>query len=74
MSGLEGMEFRTVFRNWAEQIESHQRQIFLETAKLVEILKQKKAAAKTKNEILIILKGLQSTVKSVTKVLTTYVR
>jgi hypothetical protein len=73
MSGLEDMEFRTVFKNWAEQIESNQRQIFLETAKLVEMLKEKTVSAKTKNEIIIILKGLQATVKSVSKVLTKYI-
>jgi hypothetical protein len=73
MSGLEDMEFRTVFKNWAEKIESHQHQIFLETAKLVEMLKQKKVSAKTKNEMIIILKGLQATVKSVSKVLTKYI-
>ena len=73
MSGLEDMEFRTVFRNWAEQIENHQHQIFLETAQLVEMLKQRKVSAKTKNEIIIILKGLQATVKSVSKVLTKYI-
>lgn len=73
MSGLEDREFRTVFKNWAEQIESHQRQIFLETAKLVKMMKEKKLSAKTKNEVIIILKGLQATVKSVSKVLTKYV-
>ena len=73
MSDLEDMEFRTVFKKWAEQIESHQRHIFLETAKLVEMLKQRKASAKTKNEIIIIVKGLQATVKSVSKVLTKYI-
>jgi hypothetical protein len=74
MSDLEDTEFRNAFEAWAEQIGSHQHQIFLETAKLVEMLKQKKVSAKTKNEIIIILKGLQATVKSVTKVLTKYVR
>lgn len=73
MSGLEDREFRTVFKNWAEQIESHQRQIFLETAKLVKMMKEKKLSAKTKNEVIIILKGLQATVKSVSKVLTKYI-
>ncbi len=72
MSDLEDTEFRNVFRNWAEQVESHQRQIFLETAKFVEMLKQRKVSAKTKNEILIVVKGLQATVKSVSKVLTKY--
>ena len=73
MSEIENTEFRTVFRNWAEQIESHQRLIFLETAKFVEMLKQRKVSAKTKNEMIIIIKGLQATVKSVSKVLTKYI-
>ena len=72
MSNLEDIEVRALFKNWAEQIESHQHQIFLETAKLVDMLKQRKVSAKTKNEIRIILKGLQATVKSVSKVLTKY--
>ena len=73
MSDLEDREFRVVFKNWAEQIENHQHQIFLETAKLVEMLKQRKVSAKTKNEIIIILKGLQATVKSVSKVLAKHI-
>jgi hypothetical protein len=73
MSDSENLEFRDVFKHWAEQIENHQHQIFLETAKLVEMLKQRQVSAKTKNEIIIILKGLQATVKSVSKVLTKYV-
>jgi hypothetical protein len=72
MSEFKNTEFRAVFRNWAEQIERHQRQIFLETAKFVEMLKQKKVSAKTKNEILIVVKGLQATVKSISKVVTKY--
>jgi hypothetical protein len=73
MSNLEDEEFKAVFKTWAEEIETHQRQIFLETATLVEMLKQKQVSAKTKNEIIIILKGLQATVKSITKVLTKHV-
>ena len=73
MSEFENTEFRTVFRKWAEQIENHQRQIFLETAKFVEIMKQRNVSAKTKNEIIIVVKGLQATVKSVSKVLTKYI-
>lgn len=73
MSDSENLEFRDVFKHWAEQIENHQHQIFLETAKLVEMLKQRQVSAKTKNEIIIILKGLQATVKSVSKVLTKYI-
>jgi len=73
MSDSEDMEFRDAFKHWAEKIENHQYHIFMETAKIVELLKQKKASAKTKNEMIIILKGLQATVKSVSKVLTKYI-
>jgi len=73
MSGSEDVKFRKAFKHWAEQIEKHQHHIFLETAKLLEMLKQKDVSAKTKNEILIVLKGLQATVKSVSKVLTKYI-
>ncbi|MDH5690954.1 MAG: hypothetical protein OEY81_05955 [Candidatus Bathyarchaeota archaeon] len=73
MIDSEDMEFRDAFKNWAEQIENHQHHIFMETAKIVDFLKQKKVSAKTKNEMLIILKGLQATVKSVSKVLTKYI-
>lgn len=73
MSNLEDEEFRAVFKNWAEKIESHQRQIFLETAMLVEMLKKKNVSAKTKNEIIIVLKGLQATIKSISKVLIKHV-
>jgi hypothetical protein len=73
MSDSEDVEFRDAFRNWAERIDYHQYQIFVETAKIVELLKQKKVSAKTKNEMIIILKGLQATVKSVSKVLTKYI-
>ena len=73
MSDSENMEFKDDFKHWAEQIENHQHQIFLETAKLVEMLKQRKVSAKTKNEMIIIAKGLQATVKSVSKVLAKYI-
>jgi F0F1-type ATP synthase alpha subunit len=73
MSDSEDMEFRDAFKHWAEQIDSHQYKIFVETAKIVELLKQKKVSAKTKNEMIIILKGLQATVKSVSKVLSKYI-
>jgi len=73
MSNPEDVEFRDAFKHWAEQIDYHQYQIFVETAKIVELLKQKKVSAKTKNEMIIILKGLQATVKSVSKVLTKYI-
>jgi hypothetical protein len=69
LSDFEDMEFRVAYMNWAEQVEHHQRQIFMETAKLVDLMKQKQVSAKTKNEIAILLKGLQATVKSVSKVL-----
>ena len=73
MSDSEDMEFRDAFKHWAEQIDYHQYQIFVETAKIVELLKQKKVSAKTKNEMIIILKGLQATVKSDSKVLSRYI-
>lgn len=67
------MEFRDVFKQWAEEMDCHQYQIFVETSKIVELLKQKKVFAKTKNEMIIIVKGLQATVKSVHKVLSKYI-
>jgi hypothetical protein len=70
LNNFEDTEFRDAYQNWAEQIEFHQRQIFMETAKIVDLMKQKKVSAKTKNEMAIIVKGLQATVKSVSKVLT----
>ncbi|MCK4885328.1 hypothetical protein KAS24_04575 [Candidatus Bathyarchaeota archaeon] len=73
MSKSEDMEFIDAFKNWAEQIENHQRNIFMETAKIVDLLKQKKVSAKTKNEMIIVVKGLQATVKSVSKVLSRYI-
>jgi len=73
MSNVEDAEFRCAFKHWAEQIDYHQYQIFVETAKIVDLLKQKKVSAKTKNEMIIILKGLQATVKSVSKVLAKYI-
>jgi hypothetical protein len=73
MSDSEDMEFRDAYTHWAEQIDSHQYQIFVETAKIVDLLKQKKVSAKTKNEMIIIVKGLQATVKSVSKVLSRYI-
>jgi hypothetical protein len=73
MTDSEDIEFRDAFKHWAEQIDYHQYQIFVETAKIVDLLKQKNVSAKTKNEMIIILKGLQATVKSVSKVLTKYI-
>jgi hypothetical protein len=73
MSDSEDMEFRDAFKHWAEQVDCHQYQIFVETAKIVELLKQKQASAKTKNEMIIVVKGLQATVKSIAKVLSKYI-
>ncbi len=73
MSDSEDMEFMNAYKHWAEQIDSHQYQIFVETAKIVDLLKQKKVSAKTKNEMIIVVKGLQATVKSVSKVLSRYI-
>ena len=73
MSNVEDNDFRTAYDHWVEQIDFHQYQIFVETAKFVDLLKQKQVSAKTKNEILIIIRGLQATAKSVTKVLSNYI-
>jgi hypothetical protein len=73
MSDSEDTKVRDAFRHWAEQMDCHQYQIFLETAKIVDLLKQKKVSAKTKNEMIIVVKGLQATVKSVSKVLSKYI-
>ena len=73
MSASDDMEFRDAFKQWAEEMDCHQYQIFVETSKIVELLKQKKVSAKTKNEMIIIVKGLQATVKSVHKVLSKYI-
>ena len=69
MSDSEEMEFREAFKHWAEEMDCHQYQIFVETAKIVDLLKQKKVSAKTKNEMIIVIRGLQATVKSITKVI-----
>jgi hypothetical protein len=73
MIDSEDMEFRDAFKHWVEQIDYHQYQIFVETAKIVDLLKQKKVSAKTKNEMIIVVKGLQATVKSISKVLSRYI-
>lgn len=73
MSNVEDNEFRIAYDNWVEQIDFHQYQIFVETAKFVDLLKKKQVSAITKNEILIIIKGLQATAKSVSKVLSNYI-
>ena len=68
MSDLEDCRFGEILRDWAQSVEIHQRCIFEESARFVEVLKQRRLSAKTKNEVAIILKGLQATVKSVSKV------
>ena len=73
MSDSEDIEFRDAFKQWAEQMDNHQYQIIVETAKIVDLLKQKKVSAKTKNEMIIVVKGLQATTKSVSKVLSNYI-
>jgi hypothetical protein len=73
MSNSEDAEFRDAFKHWAEQMDNHQYQIILETGKIVDLLKQKKVSAQTKNEMIIVVKGLQATVKSVSKVLSKYI-
>lgn len=73
MSDVEDWEFRGIFENWAQTVESHQRYIFEETVRFVEVLKQRKLTAKTKNEIMIVIKGLKATVKSISKVVGKYI-
>jgi hypothetical protein len=73
MNASDDREVRDALKQWAEEMDCHQYQIFVETAKMVELLKQKKVSAKTKNEMIIIIKGLQATVKSVHKVLSKYI-
>ena len=73
MNDSEDAEFKEAYKRWVEQIDYHQYQIFVETAKIVDLLKQKKVSAKTKNEMIIVVKGLQATVKSVSKVLARYI-
>ena len=73
MSTSDDLKFRAAFKQWTEEMDCHQYQIFVETCKIVEMLKQRKVSAKTKNEIVIVVKGLQATVKSVNKVLSKYI-
>ena len=40
-------EIRDVFNRWVEKIDFHQYQIFVETAKIVDLLKCKSVSAKT---------------------------
>jgi F0F1-type ATP synthase alpha subunit len=72
LSDPENAEVVNAFKEWAKQMDNHQYQIIVNTAKIVELLKQKKVSAKTKNEMIIVIKGLQATVKSVTKVLSKF--
>ena len=74
MSDSDDKEFRDAFKQWAEQLDKHQYQIIVETAKIVDLLKQKNMSAKTKNELTIVAKGLQATAKSVSKVLSKYTK
>jgi len=74
MSDSEDLEFRDAFKHWSEQLDFHQYQIFVETAKIVDLLKKKKVSAKTKNEMVIVVKGLQATVKSISKVLSRHIQ
>ena len=48
MSDSEEGEFRDASKHRAEQIDSNQCQIFMETAKIVDLMKQKKLSTKTK--------------------------
>ena len=73
MGFSEDIEFRTAYKYWAEQMDYYQYQIFIETFKIVDLLKHKKVSAKTKNEIIIVIKGLWATTKSVSRVLSKYV-
>ena len=72
MIDSEDRNFRNAFKHWLEQMDTHQYQIVVETSKIVDLLKQKKVSAKTKNELIIVVKGLQATTKSVSKVLSKY--
>jgi hypothetical protein len=66
------LDFRDAFKNWVEQMDCYQYKIFVETAKIVDLLKQKKVSAKRKNEMIIVVKGLRATVNSITKVMSKY--
>jgi len=73
MNDSEDAEFKEAYKRWVEQIDYHQYQIFVETAKIVDLLKLKKVSATTKNEMIIVVKGLQATVKSISKVLSKHI-
>ena len=55
MNDSEDIEFRDACKHWVERIDHHQYQIFVETAKIVKMLKQKNVSAKTKNEMIIVV-------------------
>ncbi len=73
MSDVEDWKFKDILENWLHCVESHQRYIFQETVRFVEVLKQRKLSGETKNEIAIVIKGLQATVKSISKVIGKYI-
>ena len=73
MNACEDAGFEDTYNRWVERVDYYQYQLFIETAKIVEELKKKKVSAKTKNEMILIVKGLQATVKSISKVLSKYI-
>ena len=73
MNAYEDSGFKDTYNRWVERVDYYQYQLFIETAKIVEELKKKKVSAKTKNEMILIVKGLQATVKSISKVLSKYI-
>ena len=73
MNACEDAGFEDTYNRWVERVDYYQYQLFIETAKIVEELKKKKISAKTKNEMILIVKGLQATVKSISKVLSKYI-
>ena len=74
MKTKEDMKFREKLKKWAQSMETHQYYIFEESAKFVDVLKDTALSAKTKNEIAIILKGLQATVNSISLVLNKHIK
>ena len=73
MNAYEDSGFKDTYNRWVERVDYYQYQLFIETAKIVEELKKKKVSTKTKNEMILIVKGLQATVKSISKVLSKYI-
>ncbi|MFC1487101.1 hypothetical protein ACFLRN_05385 [Thermoproteota archaeon] len=49
------------FEHRIEQIDYHQYQFLIKKSKILESLKHKKVSAKTKTEMIIVVKGLQAT-------------